>query len=145
MLDRAKRASHIDPPASSYAIMRRARPYRGENPVPGKDVRGELDPTPGIRELTKKSRTGILALISTLNGKRVDAPIFAGTGASTLTIGPCGDARMPMANLHSAIEPATIPRLLSERRRPEPGVGVGGCLRSSHRLNARNGPWLHLE
>src|SRR5215813_1319591 len=47
---RAKRASHIDPPASSYAIMRRARPYRGENPVPGKDVRGELDPTPGIRE-----------------------------------------------------------------------------------------------
>src|SRR5262245_27247050 len=50
MLDRAKRASHIDPPASSYAIMRRARPYRGENPVPGKDVRGELDPTPGIRE-----------------------------------------------------------------------------------------------
>src|SRR5262249_61401102 len=50
MLDRAKRASHIDPPASFYAIMRRARPYRGENPVPGKDVRGELDPTPGIRE-----------------------------------------------------------------------------------------------
>src|SRR5215831_16864874 len=50
MLDRAKRASHIDPPASSYAIMQRACPYRGENPVPGKDVRGELDPTPGIRE-----------------------------------------------------------------------------------------------
>jgi hypothetical protein len=50
MLERAKRASHIDPPASSYAIMRRARPYRGENPAPGKDVRGELDPTPGIRE-----------------------------------------------------------------------------------------------
>lgn len=35
MLKRAKRASHIDPPASSYAIMRRARPYRGENPAPG--------------------------------------------------------------------------------------------------------------
>ncbi len=50
MLNRAKRASHIDPPASSYAIMRRARPYRGENPAPGKDVHGELDPTPGIRE-----------------------------------------------------------------------------------------------
>jgi len=33
----------------------RERPYRGENPVPGKDVRGELDPTPGIRELTNKS------------------------------------------------------------------------------------------
>jgi hypothetical protein len=50
MLERAKRASHIDPPASSYAIMRRAGPYRGENPGPGKDVDGELDPTPGIRE-----------------------------------------------------------------------------------------------
>jgi hypothetical protein len=41
MLSRAKRASHIDPPASSYAIaiMRWARPYRGENPRPGKDHR----------------------------------------------------------------------------------------------------------
>src|SRR5262245_11796148 len=50
MLKRAKRASHIDPPASSYAIMRRACPYRGENPGPGKDVDGELDGRPGIRE-----------------------------------------------------------------------------------------------
>ena len=50
VLERAKRASHIDPPASSYAIMRRARPYRGENHGPGKDVEGELDLTPGIRE-----------------------------------------------------------------------------------------------
>jgi hypothetical protein len=32
---------HIDPPASSYAIMRRACPYRGENHEPGKDVFGE--------------------------------------------------------------------------------------------------------
>src|SRR5262245_24362083 len=47
---RANRASHIDPPASSCAIMRRARPYRGENPEPGKDVHGELDLRPGIRE-----------------------------------------------------------------------------------------------
>jgi hypothetical protein len=30
--------------------MRRACPYRGENNGPGKDVHGELDPTPGIRE-----------------------------------------------------------------------------------------------
>ena len=37
----------IHPP---YAIMRRARPYRGENPAPGEDVDGELDPTAGIRE-----------------------------------------------------------------------------------------------
>jgi len=37
------RACNIDPPPSSYAIMRRACPYRGENSGPGKDVRGELD------------------------------------------------------------------------------------------------------
>jgi hypothetical protein len=37
------RAFNIDPPASSYAIMWRAHPYRGENSGPGKDVRGELD------------------------------------------------------------------------------------------------------
>jgi len=49
MFERAKRASHIDPPASSYAIMRRARPYRGENPVPGKDVHTEsLTPGPEL-------------------------------------------------------------------------------------------------
>src|SRR5262245_22408911 len=32
------------------AAMRRARPYRGENNGPGKDIHAELDPTPGIRE-----------------------------------------------------------------------------------------------
>src|SRR5438128_11221091 len=56
MLERAERASHIDPPASSYAIMQRASPYCGENPGPGKDVRGELEPRPGIRELTAPPR-----------------------------------------------------------------------------------------
>ena len=30
--------------------MRRAGPYRGENPGPGEDVEGELEPRPGIRE-----------------------------------------------------------------------------------------------
>ena len=34
---------NIDPPASSYAIKRRAHPFRGENSGPGKDDRGELD------------------------------------------------------------------------------------------------------
>ena len=42
-LDRRDRACNIDPPTSSYAIMRRARPYRGENTGPGRDDRGELD------------------------------------------------------------------------------------------------------
>src|SRR6516162_3042995 len=36
-------ACNIDPSASSYAIMRRAGPYRGENSGPGKDDSGELD------------------------------------------------------------------------------------------------------
>lgn len=40
----------LNPPASPYAIMRRACPYRGENNGPGKDIHRELDPTPGIRE-----------------------------------------------------------------------------------------------
>ena len=53
---KSKRASHIDPPASSYAIMRRACPYRGENPGPGKDIHGELDPRPGIREQPRSRR-----------------------------------------------------------------------------------------
>jgi len=37
------RDCNIEPPASPYAIMRRAHPYRGENSGPGKDDRGELD------------------------------------------------------------------------------------------------------
>jgi hypothetical protein len=36
--------------AKAALKMRRARPYRGENNGPGKDVHGGLDPTPGIRE-----------------------------------------------------------------------------------------------
>jgi hypothetical protein len=40
------RAFNIDPPTSSYAIMRRARPYRGENSGPGKERFGELDTKP---------------------------------------------------------------------------------------------------
>lgn len=32
--------------AKSYAFVRSARPYRGENHGPGKDVQGELDLTP---------------------------------------------------------------------------------------------------
>ena len=40
-----------------YAIMRRTRPYRGENSAPGKDVNGELDPTSGIREQARPTET----------------------------------------------------------------------------------------
>jgi hypothetical protein len=38
--------------------MQRAGPYCGENPGPGKDVYGELEPRPGIRE---RPRTGPVA------------------------------------------------------------------------------------
>ena len=37
------RDCNIEPPASPYAIMRRAHPYRGENSGPGRDDRGEFD------------------------------------------------------------------------------------------------------
>src|SRR5271167_1143780 len=58
MLNRAKRASHIDPPASSYAIMRRARPYRGENPGPGKGRPEEsLTPDPELENSLEVLRT----------------------------------------------------------------------------------------
>ena len=73
MLKRAKRASHIDPPASSYAIMRRARPYRGENPAPGEDVDGELDPTAGIRERPRPISDMTAKSANTLPGLAVDA------------------------------------------------------------------------
>jgi hypothetical protein len=49
-LTQRDRACNIDPPASSYAIMRRARPYRGENSGPGKDFAESLTPRPEIRE-----------------------------------------------------------------------------------------------
>ena len=57
MLKKAKRASHIDPPASSNAIMRRARPYRGENPEPGKDVTESLTPRPELENGQDPKRT----------------------------------------------------------------------------------------
>ena len=56
MLEGAKRASHIDPPASSYAIMRRACPYRGENNGPGKDVQESLTPRPELENRLGHSR-----------------------------------------------------------------------------------------
>ena len=46
MPNRAKRVSHIDPPASSYAIMRRASPYRRENSEPG--ITESLTPNPEL-------------------------------------------------------------------------------------------------
>ena len=57
MLKRANRASHIDPPASSNAIMRRASPYCGENPEPGKDVTESLTPRPELENSQDLHRT----------------------------------------------------------------------------------------
>ena len=46
---KADRDFNIEPPASPYAIMRRAY-YRGENSGPGKDIVGEVTQRPGIGE-----------------------------------------------------------------------------------------------
>src|SRR5437764_13884086 len=57
MLERAERASHIDPLASSYAIMQRACPYCGENPGPGKDVTESLNLGPELENNQDPKRT----------------------------------------------------------------------------------------
>jgi Transposase IS116/IS110/IS902 family len=46
---------HIDPPTSSYAIMRRACPYRGRTVGQARTVMESLTLGPGIRELTGSS------------------------------------------------------------------------------------------
>jgi hypothetical protein len=51
--------------------MRRARPYRGENPGPGKDVHGELDHRPGIREQPRS--------LGDIGVRRYDAMAMTGT------------------------------------------------------------------
>src|SRR5262249_42841840 len=48
MLDRAKRASHIDPPASSYAIMRRTRPTAERTLYPARMFAESLTPRPEL-------------------------------------------------------------------------------------------------
>ena len=50
------RCVKINPPTSSYAIMRRVRPNRGENRGPGKGDGRELDSWPGIREQPRPKR-----------------------------------------------------------------------------------------
>ena len=62
--------------------MRLARPYREENNGPGKDILGELDPAPGIREqpgsiaadryalAVRSRRQGSLVLVAAEGGQR---------------------------------------------------------------------------
>jgi hypothetical protein len=62
MLKRATRLAHSST-ASSYAIMRRARPYRGENPAPGRMFMESLTPRPELensRKSNRRDRTGWL-------------------------------------------------------------------------------------
>src|SRR5258707_12165501 len=61
---KADRDFNIEPPASPYAIMRRAYPYRGENSGPGKDDRWraghpdpELENTIGAKRAWRSIRT----------------------------------------------------------------------------------------
>src|SRR5262245_2243540 len=74
---------NIDPPASSYAIMRRACPYRGENHEPGKDVRRELDPVTGIRE-QNRHRAENLGVAAAPSGYRVTFAVPAVRSACLL-------------------------------------------------------------
>jgi hypothetical protein len=50
------RAFDIVPPTSSYAIMRRARSYRGENSEPGKIFVESLFPRPELENASIRSR-----------------------------------------------------------------------------------------
>jgi tetratricopeptide (TPR) repeat protein len=85
------RASHIDPPPSSYAIMRRARPYRGESKGPGKDVHGELDPTPGITERSRpEAEVGRAA-------QQLGAMVIPGGATRSGTTGQTPLAALPQA------------------------------------------------
>ena len=49
-LEKGDRALNIDPPTVSYAIMRTAPPYRGENSGPATMIVESLKPRPGIGE-----------------------------------------------------------------------------------------------
>jgi hypothetical protein len=53
--------------------MRRARPYRGENPGPGKDVHGELDHWPGIREQPRSVAGALHGMTGEIGGP---SPVF---------------------------------------------------------------------
>ena len=58
VLNPRDRAFNIDPPTPSCPIMRRARPYRGENSGSGEDVRGELD-SQARNWRTESTRSGL--------------------------------------------------------------------------------------
>ena len=57
MLERAKRASHIDPPASSYAIMRRARPTAKRTMDPARIFTESLTPRPELENSLGQKET----------------------------------------------------------------------------------------
>src|SRR5262249_27537280 len=63
---KSNRASHIDPPASSYAIMRRACAPTAERTLdPARMFDEELDPRPGIREPRPKRDLGCRPQVAT--------------------------------------------------------------------------------
>src|SRR5262249_16367322 len=76
-LEQRNRDCNIDPPTSSYAIMWRARPYRGENSGPGRDDRGELD-TQARNYRTQSARLGLAAMspwrAKRNHGERAEGP-----------------------------------------------------------------------
>jgi hypothetical protein len=73
-------ACNIDPPASSYAIMRRAGPYRGENSVgPTRMIAESLTPKPGIREHNLPLAYISIVTLTRLSSLTHEADILGGT------------------------------------------------------------------
>ena len=121
MLARVKRASHIDPPPSSYAIMRRACSYRGENPGPGKDVHGEFDHRPGIREQPGSFATGRLCVRFCLNfGSSARPPNSTSFLRSPVQRGPSASATLRRVSI--------IERRAIVAHRAEFGLQLVSCL-----------------
>ena len=75
--------------------MRRACPYRGENPVPGKDVHGELDPRPGIREQPRPIADISLLLLPATQPDRIHPFDAVAHLPPELGIDPSGMVTMP--------------------------------------------------
>jgi hypothetical protein len=141
----SKRASHIDPPASSYAIMRRAGPYRGENRGPGEDVEGELEPRPGIREqsgsLTAWPPTGACSMSALKNYRGEITELAKQDSECERLMGIPGIGPLISSAMVAAIGPAT-----SSPKAAILLLGLASCPNRSPPVTAPSlAPWQDIE
>ena len=138
MLKRANRASHIDPPASSNAIMRRARPYCGENPEPGKDVTESLTPRPELENDQDPKATHPTFMVPRFFGERLKEAIHTGKKSHKLAHRGANRNGLPLSC-------SIIPVMT---RLPKPlrvGGSTGGPPVSvQRRTSSRSAPWAHF-